>query len=85
MILALYKFFVATWKIEQKYQFSFDFMISGSTPVDFPCDGKFPCGNCKLPDDKPLYLKGICADVIETTYDNQYYAYGIRFDKPYFR
>ena len=60
-------------------------MISGPTPVDFPCDGKFPCGNCKLPDDKPLYLKGICADVIETTYDNQYYAYGIRFDKPYFR
>ena len=62
-----------------------DFMISGPELSDFPCDGKFPCGNCKLPDDKPLYLKGICADVIETTYDNQYYVYGIKHDKPYFR
>ena len=60
-------------------------MILGSTPADFPCDGEFPCGNCKLPDDKSLYLKGICADVIESTYDNQYYVYGIKHDKPYFR
>ena len=59
--------------------------ISGYEPRDFPCDGRFPCGNCKLQEEKVLYLKGICAHDIENTYDNQYYVYGIRDETPYFR
>ena len=59
--------------------------VLGYKPTDFPCDATFPCGNCKLPKSKLLFLKGICANDIETLYDNQYYVFGIKNDRPYFR
>ena len=49
------------------------------------CSSKFPCGICELPQNKLLYLKGLCEDDIQGLYDVQYYVHGLHDGLPHFR
>ena len=44
-----------------------------------------PCGICELPSERLFYLKGLCEKDINENYDVQYYVYGVRDQKPFFR
>ena len=48
------------------------------------CTKKWPCGICKISQDHILYLKGLCIDDLDL-YDVQYYVYGIKNNRPYFK
>lgn len=49
------------------------------------CHNKFPCGVCEMEAGKLLKLKGLCADVIGTVFDTDYYIYGTKNGRPHFR
>ena len=48
------------------------------------CKKKYPCGICKVPKDKIIYLKGLCQDAFDVL-DRKYYVYGLKNNRPYFK
>ena len=48
------------------------------------CSKEFPCAICSVSQDKVLYLKGLCEDDLKL-YDIEYYIYGLKNNRPYFR
>ena len=44
-----------------------------------------PCGICEVPPERLFYLKGLCEKDINENYDVQYYVYGVRDQRPFFR
>ena len=48
------------------------------------CTKQSPCGICAVSQDKVLYLKGLCKDDF-TLYDIEYYIFGLKNNRPYFR
>ena len=48
------------------------------------CTKQSPCGICAVSPDKVLYLKGLCKDDL-TLYDIEYYIFGLKNNRPYFR
>ena len=56
----------------------------GGNPDPERCGKKFPCGICSVSNDKVLYLKGLCHDDL-SFFDNEYYIYGLKNNRPYFR
>ena len=58
--------------------------IQGGKISPASCDGRSPCGICKIPEKKVLYLKGLCEDDNDW-YDNQYYIHGSQNDRPFFQ
>ena len=44
-----------------------------------------PCGICEVPSERIFYLKGLCEKDINENYDVQYYVYGVRNQRPFFR
>ena len=48
------------------------------------CTKQSPCGICAVSQDKVLYLKGLCKDDL-TLYDTEYYIFGLKNNRPYFR
>ena len=48
------------------------------------CTKESPCGICAVSQDKVLYLKGLCKDDL-TLYDTEYYIFGLKNNRPYFR
>ena len=58
--------------------------IQGGKISPASCDGRSPCGICKIPEKKVLYLKGLCEDDNDF-YDNQYYIHGSQNDRPFFQ
>ena len=51
---------------------------------DAHCMKKFPCGICKVPEGKLIYLKGLCEYGYDI-FDFQYYVYGLQNVRPYFK
>ena len=49
------------------------------------CDFIFPCGVCEIPRGKWYYLKGLCNNDLDKTYDFYYYIYGVSDQRPYFK
>ncbi len=51
------------------------------------CDVSFACGVCRLPPRLRLTMKGLCNEdsTKEEKYDREYYIYGQKNGKPYFR
>ena len=45
---------------------------------------KFPCGICEIPEDKLIYLKGLCKDSYDI-FDMKYHVYGLKNNRPYFK
>ena len=60
-----------------------DFNLYGFTTI--PCTKVWPCGICTIPEDKILYLKGLCTHQYEDYYDKEFYIYGLRNNRPHFR
>ena len=58
--------------------------IYANTLFSSPCERKFPCGICKIPDDTLIYLKGFCEQGYDI-FDQQYYIYGLKNNRPYFK
>ena len=56
----------------------------GNKFVESKCQRKYPCGICKLPQDKLMYLKGLCEYGYDV-FDFQYYVYGLQNVRPYFK
>ena len=56
----------------------------GGVPDSDPCTKERPCGICSVSPDKILYLKGLCKDDL-TLFDNEYYIFGLKNNRPYFR
>ena len=56
----------------------------GGIPDSDYCTKESPCGICSVSQDKVLYLKGLCKDDL-TLYDNEYYIFGLKNNRPYFR
>ena len=56
----------------------------GGIPDSDPCTKESPCGICAVSQDKVLYLKGLCKDDL-TLYDIEYYIFGLKNNRPYFR
>ena len=48
------------------------------------CQMKFPCGICEIPEDKLIYLKGLCKDSYDI-FDMKYHVYGLKNNRPYFK
>lgn len=48
------------------------------------CTKQSPCGICAVSQDKVLYLKGLCKDDL-ILYDTEYYIFGLKNNRPYFR
>ena len=59
------------------YYYAHDFIIAN-------CEEKWPCGICQFPEDKVLYLKGLCKHDYEL-YDEKFYIYGLQNTRPYFK
>ena len=51
---------------------------------NIPCQRKFPCGICKVPHDKLIFLKGLCNYGYDI-FDMRYYVHGLKNNRPYFR
>ena len=49
-----------------------------------PCERKFPCGICKVPHNKFIYLKGLCKYGYDI-FDKKYYVYALKNNRPYFK
>ena len=49
------------------------------------CSKVWPCGICTVPQDKILYLKGLCIDQYDYHYDKEFYIYGLKNNRPHFR
>ena len=51
-----------------------------------PCQNSYfePCGTCEFPKDKFIYLKGFCSYGYDI-FDFQYYIYGVKNNRPYFK
>ena len=58
--------------------------IYGNTFYNSPCGRIYPCGICKVPEDTLIYLKGLCEEAYDI-FDLQYYVYGLKNNRPYFR
>ena len=56
----------------------------GGIPDSDECTKESPCGICAVSQDKVLYLKGLCKDDL-TLYDTEYYIFGLKNNRPYFR
>ena len=56
----------------------------GNTFFNSPCHRKFPCGICEVPEDKLIFLKGLCADGYNL-FDMKYFVNGLKNNRPYFR
>ena len=56
----------------------------GGQPDPDRCSKEFPCAICSVSQDKVLYLKGLCEDDLKI-YDIEYYIYGLKNNRPYFR
>ena len=56
----------------------------GKKFVESQCQRKYPCGICKFPQAKLLYLKGLCEYGYDV-FDFQYYVYGLQNVRPYFK
>ena len=56
----------------------------GGVPDSDPCTKERPCGICSVSPDKILYLKGLCKDDL-TLFDYEYYIFGLKNNRPYFR
>ena len=49
------------------------------------CNFRF-CAFCeKLPDVKPIYMKGFCQEMVQSFFDKEYYADGLRNKRIFFR
>ena len=48
------------------------------------CQAKSPCGLCKVPENKVIYLKGLCQSGYDT-FDMKYYVDGLKNNRPYFK
>ena len=49
-----------------------------------PCNRKFPCGICKVPQEKLIYLKGLCEQGYNI-FDQKYFVHGLKNNRPYFK
>ena len=58
--------------------------IYDAKPKTSSCLKVYPCGICKISVDKVLYLKGLCKDDLDL-YDEKYYVYGLKNNRPYFK
>ena len=58
--------------------------ISNDIFYNAPCVNTYPCGMCKFPQDKLVYLKGFCNSGYDI-FDFQYYIYGVKNNRPYFK
>ena len=65
-------------KVTQSYQ-KCVYALGGKSSVYTSCKtNKFPCGICKVPKGKLLYMKGLCKEDIDKLYDIQYYMDGAK-------
>ena len=72
-------------KVTQSYQ-KCVYALGGKSSVYTSCKtNKFPCGICKVPKGKLLYMKGLCKEDIDKLYDIQYYMDGAKNNRPYFK
>ena len=53
-------------------------------PSPHKCTLEFPCAICTVSVDKVLELKGLCENDLNI-YDTEYYIYGLKNNRPYFR
>ena len=42
-----------------------------------PCQREYPCGICKVPNDKLIFLKGLCKYGYDI-FDMRYYVHGLK-------
>ena len=56
----------------------------GGKPITKGCTDAWPCGICKVSLTHLLYLKGLCQADYEV-YDKQFYIFGLKNNRPYFR
>ena len=56
----------------------------GGKPNPRVCTFAWPCGMCEVSKTKILYLKGLCIADLEF-YDTDFYIYGLKNNRPYFR
>ena len=71
-------------KVTQSYQ-KCVYNLGGKVVYTSCKTNKFPCGICKVPKGKLLYMKGLCEEDIEKLYDTQYYMDGAKNNRPYFK
>ena len=62
-------------------------LVFGGNVESYNCAQKFACGVCELPDQKILKMKGLCYEStqIRFLYDVDYYIYGTRNGRIYYR
>ena len=48
------------------------------------CSYKWPCGICRVSQSHMLHLKGLCKTDLDF-YDDQFYIYGLKNNRPYFK
>ena len=53
-------------------------------PVVSSCSYKFPCAICRVSQSHLLFLKGLCKNDL-ALYDNEFYIYGLKNNRPYFK
>ena len=53
-------------------------------PVVGSCSYKFPCAICRVSQSHLLYLKGLCKNDLDF-YDDEFYIYGLKNNRPYFK
>ena len=56
----------------------------GGKPITNGCTEAWACGICRVSQTMILYLKGLCKADYEV-YDKQFYIYGLKNNRPYFR
>ena len=49
-----------------------------------PCNRIYPCGICEVPNDKLIYLKGLCKYAYDM-FDFRFYVHGLKNNRPYFK
>ena len=53
-------------------------------PLVKSCSLKWPCGICRVSQSHLLHLKGLCKKDLDF-YDDEYYIYGLKNNRPYFK
>ena len=61
------------------------YLFGKKAQVQSCTDDNFPCGVCTLPENKILYMKGLCKDDRHNLYDVQYYVHGVMNNRPHIR
>ena len=71
-------------EIDEEYNANACTYFKKNTFNHSPCQKKYPCGICKVPQEKLIYLKGLCEYGYDI-FDFQYYVHGLKNNRPYFK